>query len=57
MKNTYDCILREIVEERLKKRQGRRHVRCAKRRTNPFPAPPRDRSRALPKFMGIMVIK
>ena len=52
----YRDILAEIAEERVRKRPGRRNLRCKKRRGSPFPAPPPSGSRALPKTMGLAML-
>jgi len=52
----YDSLLLELLEERVKKRVGRRNPRCVKRRLKPYPALSSVSSR-LPKVKGIILLK
>jgi hypothetical protein len=52
----YDSILCEVLEEKVKKRTGRRNPRCVKRRLKPYPAPSSNSLR-LPKVKGIILLK
>jgi len=51
----WDELLEEIGQERVRKRPGRRNLRCKKRGSSPFPAPPKNRSRSLPKTVGLII--
>ncbi len=53
----YDQILNEILECRLRKRRGRRNMRCRKRRVKPWRAPPKSGSRELPEVIALEMLK
>ena len=57
MKDVYEHLLRDIAEEKIRPRPGRRNLRCVKRRLSRYPAAPKRGTRALPKFVRIRIIK
>jgi hypothetical protein len=57
MLRTYEHMLQDIAEEKVRPRPGRRNRRCVKRRVNPFPGPPKTGSRALPRCIRLEIVK
>lgn len=57
MKRIYESILREIAENKIRPRPGRRNQRCVKRPRKTFPIASKFKTRSLPKFIKVKILK
>lgn len=57
MKEVYEHLLKDIAEEKIRPRPGRRNLRCVKRRLSRYRAAPQNKTRALPRFVKIRILK
>ena len=57
IKKWYKDLLEEILEEKVKKRQGRRNRRCVKRTRRSYSSNKAGYTSSLPKVKSILILK